>query len=1004
MSSSFDKKSEFYKLFNNFKPSDSEDSAIHDISNIINSKIISSKDFNSDKQQQQQSSFSIKDTIFDSNAAFSNNKNSTNIKTTNETLKVKNPLSYYIQQTQLQINNNKSLEKDIDKCFLKLNTIIQERDQLTTVLKEFSNQTQEIIDKQEKCYLLSQSIDKILKYYTEPKSILAFFENTKNLVESQRFLTDYETIEYGISFFNLHLDYIESESYLREYKTLKQISISKFSNYLNKSINYFENNVGYVIPGKRGSSNSNNVSNASGLDLNKHSSDLELFQESFLNSLPLAKNMSSKIYLLPANFSKIKTLQKFFEKKAKYDYDIVNCLNNIKKTFISNRITLIRPFYLELLNNAELLDNLVDIPSNISGNENKIGVKSKKSDTSLGSNNCNIMFTQNNNELLVELLKITICEMFYFKTIFQTKLTDNYTILNDFIYDLFNTMYNTLRPIIVKTEKIDLICYLFNRIISSFELVFLNNNNITVEEFEKKLFQLKTRSNSFPQLTPIIGNIIHNNNNDSNTTGLSIMPETNRNSNNNENYSNKSSFIIDSSLLQEFLKLSNDLISPIILKLIKDLQEKLYFTVSYQIKYSLIEFENQFQNYEVIHKNVKKNYNNFNLFHEFLKNTCLLLDLLSTKLDKEIVSELAVACVAQFLEILYKEAREKTVTYEFQIYLVQQIVLVIKLVEEFNLEIRHNKVSFDLYTFTDMLRQNISITKNHNVESTSGIKEAIFNSGLSSGVSSVRNVISSVYSVGLSVPSFLNGLKFGGYSGYIGYSGYNNFDSNGISDSSLISLADDEVKVFKKSLYNILFKSYKILIQLVNEFIFGKENVDKLALIKRRKEVDLLIKESNYTDKNDDTKINNTEQTANTTNTEMDIINNNNTGAINEIIDITNLEIEGLYDKFSEVLNSLKDELYYIDECAFEKIAHMILESINKIVESLYKNINDERIRDFLWSEIENSNLIRIKNSICNVKNELLIKRKNESSTSTASINKDSIKDNHEKIENEIVL
>lgn len=138
----------------------------------------------------------------------------------------------------------------------------------------------------------------------------------------------------------------------------------------------------------------------------------------------------------------------------------------------------------------------------------------------------------------------------------------------------------------------------------------------------------------------------------------------------------------------------------------------------------------------------------------------------------------------------------------------------------------------------------------------------------------------------------------------------------------------------------MLFKSYNMLIQSVNDYIFSKELIVK---------VNYLNKESNI----------------------------NQIGLINKEIeninfikyqDMTNVEIERIYDKFSEVLRSLQNQIECIDKTAYNKISTLILESVYKLIEMIYKSMNEDdsikELKEFLWIEIENKNLSRIKSSL----------------------------------------
>lgn len=784
---SMNTKSEFYKVFNEFKPSDIEDRIINDISYCINSSITS---------------------IISSNNLDNINANTKN--SNNEIFNNKEETSFdtYIKICDEIIESNINVQDNLNQTFINLNKVIKEKNNITDVLIDFNSSCKKHIEQQEKNALIIEVIEKNLNFYQEPQVISSYVKTCICLPESHRFFRDYEIIENGLVFFNMHSDYIQSDYYLREYKNLKQLFINKYTEYVSKNLNY---------------------------EMNKESEYIDIF--------PLPNNMSKQTYFLPANYKKVLRLNLFMDERSRNDYEIYNCVSSIKKNFIYNRITLIKPYLSEIL-----IDENFDIN---------------------------------------EIVKLTICEVFYFKFLFQCKLINNQHALNLIIYQIYEYLYTVLKPIIVKTEKIDLLCQLFDKIATSFNIFFKENVDYT--EFLNLLNKFKKKTNE---------NLVMNDNN----TNCSDVFSKN-------DYS-------------EIINVINELISPFILKLIQDIQEKLYFIVSYQIKYSFVEFENQFENFESHFHKISKLYFNFNLFHHYIKKTCVILDILNNKLDKEILSELAISCIDLLINELNKESLNvtKKLDYDFQIYLVQQIILAIKLVEEFKLEIKNNIISFDFYNFTDLLKESINIGKSYIPESSNHLNELIFGKANPKKEEIIFSSIKSNYIIDYNTQK----------SDHLQLSSFFNANNNSSNNSELKS--ETKVKYFKKTMYNILFKSYNMLIQIINDYIFSKELIMKVNLINRNKE----------------------------SNIENEVFINYD--------DMKNVEIEKIYDKFSEIIRNLQNQLECIDKTAYNKISILIYESVYKLIEMIYKSMSEDEsikeFKDYLWVEIENKNLSRIKNSL----------------------------------------
>lgn len=599
---------------------------------------------------------------------------------------------------EISANKNSliSIKTEIEKSFDKLRYILESRNELSSILKDFNSSAKTIIQDKEKITKLTNSIEKISRLYDDTKSILAFFENTKEeVVEKMRFIGDYEEIENGISFFTLNTNYVEAENYLNTYNMLKRIAITRYYQYMSHTLeNFFFLFDGYIINDE--------------------------FFNHILNLKP--KNIDIKFFNFPKNYEKMQIVQVFFEKKSKNDYDVKKAIEGIKNNFIKQRTGMLKPFYEEIFQSI------------------------KKRDITNVSQGSNVIYSS-----LSEIFKYTICEVFYFSCLFQTNISDNMYILASLLNDLFDNLYNTLRPIIVNSQSLEELFTIFDGFLDNFLLFFLETeydddvNDTRVIKSDKETQKLEEKE----KILFFFSNIHENNFN-------SQILEQNMDK------------------IFDFMKICKILIRPNITRLIQDIQEQIFFKTNQHIKSNLIDIESEFVNFLNYEEKISKNYKHFPLFHFFLRKMSILMELLRNKLDKKVLNEFTVICIEKFIFILNDEIiAKKTLTYDFEIYIMQQIILAIKLIEEFQIDAIDTEIEVDFYSITDIFTNNF--TSFSGLANLANIKEMIMNSA----------------------PKIF-----------------------------------DKTRNFKKILYNNLLKSYKIFINLVNEKTFGREVIEFIYKIR----------------------------------------------------------------------------------------------------------------------------------------------------------------------------
>lgn len=701
-------------------------------------------------------------------------------------------------------NTSKFLLKvkdEIDSSFDKLKNILESRNTLSTILKDFNNTTKSIMNEKNKISKLNTSIEKIYKMYEDTKSIEAFFENSKeDCVEKIRFTSDYEEIENGISFFTLNSSYIEAENYLNTYNMLKRIAITRYYNYMSQSLQNFFNSF-------------------EGININDE------FFNFMLNFAP--KNINKKFYNFPKNFEKIKNIQNFFEAKAKYDYDVKKSLEAIKHKFIDSRINFLKNFYEEIF-----------------GEINK-AFFNKTNEKDITNSSPPKRFSEIVYSAIAEISKMTILEIIFFTTIFQTKSSENTYILQKLTSDIYSTFYNYLRPIIVNSDNLDQLFILFDGFDHNFGIFFLD---ILEDENTKNREDIKNRVISF------FSHLKDLNIEDKIQCDLTIL-------NSQAAYEK----------IISILKVSKILIRPTILKLVQDVQEKIYFKINMHVRSNFIDLESDIPSLSVHEERVALNYPHFKLFHFFLRRLSIVLELLKNKLDKGVVNELTVFCIEKFITILNEEIlNNKTLTFEFEVYIIQQILLGIKIMEDFEVEAVQTGVDIDFYSITDIFSSNLQ-----NLFSNLNIKDILVNSA----------------------PKLY-----------------------------------DKTRDFKKILLNNLLKAYKILINLVNENIFGREIMDVVYKLRNKETIDEKLIDMRIKDKKE--------------------------------------FLCDLYSRFEKNIHELKSQIRLIDVTISNKLSGMIIENITNITNMLHKEVSKyksqeyEEISAILDWEVVSQNLNNIKISI----------------------------------------
>ena len=603
-----------------------------------------------------------------------------------------------IQTTE---KNLSLLYNQVDMSIGKLSSIIDSRNNLQNTLKEFNTKTKKILNEKEKMSKLLKYIKSYYNFYIDAISIYEFLKNDSCVIK-YRFTEDYKKIIDGVGFFSLNTNFTESSTYLQKYNTLKIMSINKYYEYIDKSIN--NNHISNLIPPEEGSF-------------------LDLLMNELGENIDL--NIREK-YFLYLNHEKMKNLIIFFEEESKDDSDVKPSHNKLKSKYVDIRTSLVKSIYNQIFE---------EINNNFYYEENH-----KK-------------FNSQFAILLRKIILHSFIEIVHYGELFGHNYRNDVYILQSLVKYIYNSLYDTIRPLIVSIVSLEDLIVIFDAFTKSTAIFFLNitptntNYNIDENDINKKIIEEENKeiSNFFRNFLPsipeevIIGNLF---------------------------------------IFRNFLDINQHLMRPILLHLIQDLQEKIYVKVSIHIKNNFNEIEDDFPSFGMYEEKLNSNnkYKYFPLFHYLLKRIVILYEIFNNKLENKIVSQIITSSIETFITELNKEVlNKKNLTYEFQIYIIQQILLCLQIVSSFEIDIIKVDVDMGFNNVTDIFKTNY---------------EPIIK-----GKISISQMISSY------APKLM-----------------------------------ETTKDFKKILYNNLLKSYKMFINLANEFIFGAKILEIYYKINKKRE------------------------------------------------------------------------------------------------------------------------------------------------------------------------
>ena len=97
---------------------------------------------------------------------------------------------------------------------------------------------------------------------------------------------------------------------------------------------------------------------------------------------------------------------------------------------------------------------------------------------------------------------------------------------------------------------------------------------------------------------------------------------------------------------------------------------------------------------------------NFKLCHLFLRKLSIILEILNNKLEKEVLNHLSVMALENFIVILNNEIiAKKNVSLSFEIFIIQQIILAIHILDYYNIEAVEGSYDIDFYSITEVFKQ-----------------------------------------------------------------------------------------------------------------------------------------------------------------------------------------------------------------------------------------------------------------------------------------------------------
>ena len=584
------------------------------------------------------------------------------------------------------------LDNQVDMSINKLSSIIDSRNNLQNTLKEFNTKTKKILNEKEKMAKLLKYIKSYYNFYIDSISIYEFLKN-ESCVVKYRFTEDYKKIIDGIGFFSLNTNFTESSTYLQKYNTLKIMSINKYYEYIDQSIN--NNNISNLIPPEEGSF-------------------LDLLMKELGEDLEL--NIREK-YFLYINNEKMKNLIFFFEEESKDDQDVKPSHTKLKSRYIDIRTNLIKNIYSQIFQ---------EINNSFNNQEN------------------HKLFNSQFPILLRKIILHSFIEIVHYGELFGHNYRNDVYIIQSLMKYIYDSLYDTIRPLIVSIVSLEDLIVIFDAFTRSTAIFFLTitpTNTIyginDENDINKKIIEDENKEiiNFFKNFLPTI-------------------PEE----------------VISGNLFifRNFLDINQHLMRPTLLHLIQDLQEKIYVKVSIHIKNNFNEIENDFPSFGIYEEQLNSNnkYKYFALFHYLLKRIVILYEIFNNKLENKIVSQIITSSIETFITELNNELlNKKNLTYEFQVYIIQQILLCLQTISTFQIDIIKVDVDMGFSSVTDAFKTNY---------------EPIIK-----GKMSIRQMISSY------TPDIM-----------------------------------ETTKDFKKILYNNLLKSYKMFINFSNEFIFGAKILD----------------------------------------------------------------------------------------------------------------------------------------------------------------------------------
>ena len=332
---------------------------------------------------------------------------------------IQNSLNY-IKNTE---DNLKLLDTQVDMSINKLSSIIDSRNNLQNTLKDFNVTTKKVLNEKEKMGKLLKYIKSYYNFYIDAISIYEFLKN-ESCVVKYRFTEDYQKILDGIGFFSLNTNFTESSTYLQKYKTLKVMSINKYYEYIDKSIN--NNHITNLIPPDEGSF----------LDL--------LINE--LDDEEIKLDIKEK-YFLYLNQEKMKNLIAFFEEESKDDEDVKPSHNKLKTKYIDIRTSLIKNIYNEIFK---------EINNNFYNHEN------------------HKTFNTRFNILLRKIILHSFIEIVHYGELFGHNYRNDVYILQSLVKFIYSSLYDTIRPLIASMVSLEDLIIIFDAFTKSTAIFFLN--------------------------------------------------------------------------------------------------------------------------------------------------------------------------------------------------------------------------------------------------------------------------------------------------------------------------------------------------------------------------------------------------------------------------------------------------------------------------------------------------------------------------------------------------